>query len=363
MVPLSIDIPGLVMEGTRRLDEWKAMRERIPSPLCVPVQVAAWATRRRRSGEAKILAMVDDDRTIQEIALQTHSSEFFVCRVLFDQLRQQRLKVVRPRSEGSLSGPDRETVNSEALMSTAQGYIEEGRLRARAAPPQGRPQRRARQPDRAAGRRQGRGRHPRAHRGGRRGARRRAAPDRRRDRHRRHRHHPAGGLHPVAAQRRLRPADDPQDQPDAAARVAGGLLEAAAGRLRRAGRRRPTTTRRTRPDRREPGRADRLRRRPRAAAGGSASPGPGPRHLGVAPLGKAQRPAGRLAGVVDADARPGDDTLAGERLAAGHRQLAAQQRHAVEPPVDGQRLAQLAGAAGQIAGAEPPLEAAVLLHP
>jgi hypothetical protein len=126
MVPLSIDIPGIVMEGTRRLDEWKAMRERIPSLLCVPVQVAAWAVKEGASGEAKILAMVDDDRTIQEIALQTHSSEFFACRVLYGQLRQRRLKVVRPRTEGSLSGPDRETVNSEALMSTAQGYIESG---------------------------------------------------------------------------------------------------------------------------------------------------------------------------------------------------------------------------------------------
>jgi hypothetical protein len=126
MVPLSIDIPGIVMEGTRRLDEWKAMRQRIPSPLCVPVQVAQWAIKEDASGEAKVLGMVDDDRTIQEIALQTHSSEFFVFRVLYNQLRQRRLKVVRPRSEGSLSGPDRETVNSEALMSSAQRFIEEG---------------------------------------------------------------------------------------------------------------------------------------------------------------------------------------------------------------------------------------------
>ena len=126
MVPLSIDIPGIVMEGTRRLDEWKAMRQRIPSPLCVPVQVAQWAIKEESSGEAKILSLVDDDRTIQEIALQTHSSEFFVCRVLFDQMRQRRLKVVRPRTEGALGGPSAETVNSEALMATAQGYIEQG---------------------------------------------------------------------------------------------------------------------------------------------------------------------------------------------------------------------------------------------
>lgn len=128
MVPLSIDIPGLVMEGTRRLDEWQAMRQRIPSPLCVPVQVAQWAIKEEGSGEARILDLVDDDRTIQEIALQTHSSEFFVCRVLFEQMRQRRLKVVRPRSEGTLSGSSAEQVSSEALMATAQGYIDQGRF-------------------------------------------------------------------------------------------------------------------------------------------------------------------------------------------------------------------------------------------
>jgi hypothetical protein len=126
MVPLSIDIPGIVMEGTRRLDEWKAMRERIPSALCVPVQVADWAQVEDESGAAKVLATVDDDRTIQEIALQTHSSEFFVCRVLFGQLRNRRLKVVRPRSQESMTVQDRGEVDSEALMSTAQRYIEKG---------------------------------------------------------------------------------------------------------------------------------------------------------------------------------------------------------------------------------------------
>ncbi len=128
MVPLSIDIPGLVMEGMRRLDEWKAMRERIPSPLAVPVQVADWAEVEDGPGASRVLAEVNDDRTIQEIALQTHSSEFFVCRVLYQQMRQRRLKVVRPRNLAPMLAEDHEPVGSEALLRTAQGHLEENRF-------------------------------------------------------------------------------------------------------------------------------------------------------------------------------------------------------------------------------------------
>lgn len=97
MVPINLSVTGLVLEGHRRLDEWKQIREHIPHPQAVPVAIREWKTEEPNPGVEKILSLVNDDRTIQEIGLQTHSSEFHVCRVLFDQLRQGRLKIVRPR--------------------------------------------------------------------------------------------------------------------------------------------------------------------------------------------------------------------------------------------------------------------------
>ncbi len=43
LVPISLDVQGLVLEGMRRLDEWERIREVIPSVLCVPVSIESLA--------------------------------------------------------------------------------------------------------------------------------------------------------------------------------------------------------------------------------------------------------------------------------------------------------------------------------
>jgi hypothetical protein len=98
MVPISLGVEGLLLEGMRRIDEWQRIRERIPSPQAVPVAVAALGvgddlTERDRV----ILALVDDDRSIEEIGLEAHTGGFEVCRVLYRELGRGRLKIVRPR--------------------------------------------------------------------------------------------------------------------------------------------------------------------------------------------------------------------------------------------------------------------------
>ena len=39
MIRMALDVQGLVLEGTRRLDEWNRIREWVPSPQCVPVSI------------------------------------------------------------------------------------------------------------------------------------------------------------------------------------------------------------------------------------------------------------------------------------------------------------------------------------
>ena len=97
MVPVNLSVTGLVLEGHRRLDEWKQIRQHIPNPFVIPVATSDLTPAEPDPGVENILSLVDDDRTVQEIALQAHSGEFHVCRVLYDQIRAGRLKVVRPR--------------------------------------------------------------------------------------------------------------------------------------------------------------------------------------------------------------------------------------------------------------------------
>ncbi len=128
MIPINLSVTGLVLEGHRRVDEWRQIRQHIPSSQAVPVAVGELIAADGNPGEQNILKLIDDDRTVQEIALQTHSSEFHVCRVLHEQIRAGKLKVVRPRqvrvaADEHASVTD-QSVDSETLLQTANERIE-----------------------------------------------------------------------------------------------------------------------------------------------------------------------------------------------------------------------------------------------
>ncbi len=155
MVPISIDVAALVLEGMQRLDEWRRIRERIPNTGCVPVAVGPWDDAVLPEGGRQVLAQVDDDRTIEEICRALHASEFYVSRILFRQAEAGRLKVVRPRALATAAaesaaapaaqGPG-PALAPEHLLDAARGLADEGDLEgalrhvraARALDPEGR---------------------------------------------------------------------------------------------------------------------------------------------------------------------------------------------------------------------------------
>jgi hypothetical protein len=130
---VNLSVTGLVLEGHRRVDEWKQIRQHIPNQQVVPVSVQGLQNEDGDPGVQRILDLVDDDRTVQEIAIQTHSSEFHVCRLLYDQIRAGRLKAVRPRQiQPALASDHGETSNGkprspdpEALLDSASALISE----------------------------------------------------------------------------------------------------------------------------------------------------------------------------------------------------------------------------------------------
>ncbi len=129
MWPLALSVTAVVLEGHQRVDEWKQIRARIPNSNVVPVATRELRTAARDPGVEKILALVDDDRTVQEIGLQTHSGEFHVCRVLYEQIRAGSLKIVRPRqikAEVAAQPPPEnngDSVDADALLRIADLHI------------------------------------------------------------------------------------------------------------------------------------------------------------------------------------------------------------------------------------------------
>jgi hypothetical protein len=129
MVPISIDVAGLVLEGMQRFDEWKRIREIVPSAGSVPVAVGPFDEKVMTEGAPQILSLIDDDRTVADICKLTHSSEFHVCRILFRQVQAKRLKIVRPRgapAPEAAASPATPGITPDALLMIAQQVLQKG---------------------------------------------------------------------------------------------------------------------------------------------------------------------------------------------------------------------------------------------
>src|SRR6266545_140207 len=128
MVPMALDVTGILMEGVQRVDEFRRIRKLIPGSYAIPVQIAEWDLEDLDAGERQVLEMVNDERTVEEIRLQTHSAEFHVCRILYRQWQEGRLKVVKPRARDA-SGPQspiKGPVTGQTLRETGQRHLEHG---------------------------------------------------------------------------------------------------------------------------------------------------------------------------------------------------------------------------------------------
>jgi hypothetical protein len=137
LVPMSASITGLVMEGMRRIDMTKEMGKMIPSAQCVPVSVGLLLDDDEMElGWRGILGAVDDDRSIEDICLHTHSSEFFVFDVLYHKVKEGKIKIVRPRviapdpqapaAPISKDDADAGPTSAQALISEAMVHLKLG---------------------------------------------------------------------------------------------------------------------------------------------------------------------------------------------------------------------------------------------
>lgn len=131
MVPMALDVTGIVMEGVQRVDELRRIRKLIPHENVIPVQIAEYQTKGLDAGELQILELVNDERTVEEIRLQTHSAEFHVTRVLYRQWQEGRLKVIKPRWREAtgihpvaVAGP----LTAGTLVDAGRKYMEQGEL-------------------------------------------------------------------------------------------------------------------------------------------------------------------------------------------------------------------------------------------
>jgi hypothetical protein len=127
MVPISIDVTGIVMEGLRRFDEWSRIRQRVRSMNDVPSIVAPVPVESLPEPQRIILRAIDGLRSLAGIAELTHNPDFPVARLVFDLLESGHVELTSasspgaPRSSELTPEDPYETVFEEAATPPVEG--------------------------------------------------------------------------------------------------------------------------------------------------------------------------------------------------------------------------------------------------
>jgi hypothetical protein len=96
LIPLDVEITGLIMEGTRRVDEWRRIRELVPSRANIPVAERAIDLTSVSDVQRTILQAVNGRRAIEDIILESRSSYFVVAKTIYDFVKAKTMRVVEP---------------------------------------------------------------------------------------------------------------------------------------------------------------------------------------------------------------------------------------------------------------------------
>lgn len=99
MIPLQVDVTGIIMEGTRRVDEWARIRETIPNEAVIPVLLKEVDYTDLEEVEEPIVRAIDGKRTILELVLESRSSAFTVSSTVSALVRHGFAKLVDPSTQ------------------------------------------------------------------------------------------------------------------------------------------------------------------------------------------------------------------------------------------------------------------------
>jgi hypothetical protein len=100
MIPLQVDVTGIIMEGTRRVDEWARIRELVPNEAVIPVLTGELPPDEElEEVEEPIVRAIDGKRTIADIVLESRSSAFTVSSTVCALVRMGMAKLVEPGTQ------------------------------------------------------------------------------------------------------------------------------------------------------------------------------------------------------------------------------------------------------------------------
>jgi len=107
-IGLSVSVENIVMEGSRRLEEWNRIKKKVPSPEMVFKMATAPGEGTfeisLKPVEWNLLLLIDGTRSVRELAEEVRSTDFEVSRVIYG-LFSAGLLEVAPMRRSSACGP------------------------------------------------------------------------------------------------------------------------------------------------------------------------------------------------------------------------------------------------------------------
>lgn len=126
MIPLNVDVTGLIMEGTRRKDEWSVINEVITNRTHIPVVEKTIAADSLPPEKRRVVEFINGRRSIEEIGLESRAVKFTVAKTIYELVRSGHVKILEPSGEEALTGADIPSTEQEVsgLLTKAQAAIE-----------------------------------------------------------------------------------------------------------------------------------------------------------------------------------------------------------------------------------------------
>src|SRR5438067_13096654 len=97
MIPLRVDVTSLIMEGTRRVDEWNRIHTLIGHEGLVPSLVKELPPEELEDdAQRMVVNAIDGRRSLAELVLESRSSSFNVASAVYHLTREGYVKLTDP---------------------------------------------------------------------------------------------------------------------------------------------------------------------------------------------------------------------------------------------------------------------------
>lgn len=118
LIPLDVDVTAVIMEGTRRVDEWRRIRELVPTRAMIPVMDKPVDLGRLPEVQRMILQAVNGRRAIEDLILESRSSYFVVAKTIYDFVRNKSMSLIEPDTASKERHTPEAFVDSDAEVSS-----------------------------------------------------------------------------------------------------------------------------------------------------------------------------------------------------------------------------------------------------